>query len=166
MRIQHLRGTLRSVICMRLAIAFSAVVATLVVFFAPAAVSADVELKQQYLTGQQARLIHGEDLFVELCAVCHGNTGKGDGPAVPALEQVPTDLTLLKARNNGEFPRDALEKYIYGRNRIDAHGTVDMPIWGRAFEFTKPDLGRVQRINFAQHRIHNIVDYIESLQVE
>ena len=116
------------------------------------------------MTWKQARLTHGEDLYNELCAVCHGVKGKGDGPAVPALKRAPPDLTKLAASNDGEFPAEALEQIIGGKNRIPAHGEPDMPIWGRAFQYTKPNWGRVQRIAFAQHRIHNIVEYIQTLQ--
>ncbi len=152
--------------CKRMAFAASAVVAMLAAYFAPVAGSTEVVLKQEYMTAKQARLTHGEDLYNELCSVCHGQSGTGDGPAVAALRQAPIDLTTLTARNNDEFPREVLEQSIYGKNRIEAHGTLDMPIWGRAFEFTKPDWSRVERKKFARHRIHNIVDYIESLQVE
>lgn len=143
-----------------------AAIAALVVYAAPTDVSAEVVLKKQTLTAQQARMTHGEDLYNELCAVCHGVSGKGDGPAVEALKQAPIDLTHLTVNNNNEFPRDQLQDSIYGKSRISAHGTLDMPVWGRAFEFTKPDWNRVKRIKFAKHRIHNIVDYIETLQVE
>ncbi len=166
MRKQLFRTTPRAGTRKCMALVAPAVMTALVLYVSPGPVSADVELKRQNLTAQQARLTHGEDLYNELCAVCHGQTGKGDGPAVPALNQVPIDLTVLAAGNNDVFPRAALHESIYGRNRISAHGTVDMPIWGRAFEFTKPDWGRVKRIKFAKHRVDNIVDYIESLQAE
>ena len=148
----------------RLALALFAVTATLVVYIAPTAVEAEVVLKKEYLTAKQARMTHGEDLYNELCAVCHGQSGKGDGPAVPALKQRPVDLTMLTVGHDNEFPREVLFEAIYGKNRISAHGTLDMPIWGRAFEFTKPNWARMKRKNFAKQRIHNIVDYIESLQ--
>lgn len=148
----------------RLAVAIFAVTAVLVMHIAPGAVAADVVLKQEELTAQQARMTHGEDLYNELCAVCHGQSGKGNGPAVPALKQRPIDLTILKASHDNEFPREVLFEAIYGKNRISAHGTLDMPIWGRAFEFTKPHWNRTKRIKFAKQRINNIVDYIESLQ--
>jgi mono/diheme cytochrome c family protein len=135
-------------------------------FFAPAATAAEVVLKQKELTARQARLTHGEDLYNELCAVCHGVSGVGDGPAVPALNQPPLDLTHLAVNNDGVFPREHLEESIYGRSRIKAHGTLDMPVWGRAFEFTKPDWSRMRRVKFAKHRINKIVDYIETLQAE
>ncbi len=164
MRKQH--ESRRRITWKRTTLAIAAVIAAVAAYIMPAAVSAEVVIEQRYLTAQQARLTHGEDLYNELCAVCHGLSGTGDGPAVPALNQRPIDLTLLAAGNDGEFPRDALHESIYGKNRISAHGTLDMPIWGRAFEFTKPDYSRMRRMKFARHRINNIVDYIESLQMD
>ena len=166
MRKQQLRAAPCRATWKRMTIVLSAVLAALLVYIAPAAVSAEVVLKKVDMTAQQARLTHGSDLYNELCAVCHGVSGAGDGPAVAALKQRPIDLTVLRSSNGGDFPREMLEESIYGKNRVSAHGSTDMPIWGRAFGFTKPDWSRVQRIQFAKHRIHNIVDYIESLQVE
>ena len=164
MRKQQLRRAPGGATGKRMVFALSTAIAALLVYAAPAAVSAEVVLKKVDMTVQQARLTHGEDLYNELCAVCHGLSGRGDGPAVSALNQRPIDLTQLAAGNNGEFPRDALHDSIYGDNRISAHGTLDMPIWGRAFEFTKPDYSRMRQLKFARHRINNIVDYIETLQ--
>lgn len=143
-----------------------AIVAMALGFATPDALSDELRIKQKPLTWQDARLTHGEDLYVELCAVCHGQGGKGDGPAVPALQQMPPDLTTLAARNDGEFPFEPLEKIIAGRTRTDAHGTIDMPIWGRAFFNTRPDWKTFRRKQLARHRIHNIVEYLESLQAE
>ncbi|MGI9237964.1 MAG: c-type cytochrome [Woeseiaceae bacterium] len=157
-------------ICYRSTQVLAGILAVLIVLVvslgAPEMAFAEVQLVEKDMTWRQARLTHGEDLYEELCAVCHGQSGKGDGPAISALKQVPTDLTALAARNNGEFPFEVVEQFVSGKARIAAHGTDDMPIWGRAFEYTKPDWNRVRRIKFAQHRIHNIVEYIESLQIE
>lgn len=35
----------------------------------------------------------GKDLFALNCASCHGDTGKGDGPAAAALDPKPRNLT-------------------------------------------------------------------------
>ncbi len=150
----------------RTTLAIAAVIAAVAAYVMPAAVYAEVVVEQRYLTAQQARLTHGEDLYNELCAVCHGLAGTGDGPAVSALSQQPLDLTVLSETNDNVFPRESLEDSIYGKNRIAAHGTLDMPVWGRAFEFTRPDATRHERRQFARHRINNIVDYIETLQVD
>ena len=131
-----------------------------------AATETEVDVKQQPMTWRQAALDDGEDLYAELCAVCHGQSGKGDGPAAGALRQEIPDLTTLAARNDGVFPSESIEDYINGKTRVAAHGTVDMPIWGRAFEYTKPHWGRVRRMAFARHKIYNLVEYIETLQAQ
>lgn len=41
----------------------------------------------------------GMAVYVKECASCHGNKGKGDGPAVKDLEKRPEDLTLPKTLN-------------------------------------------------------------------
>jgi len=164
MRNQKLKTVPERTSWKRTSLALSAAIAVGAVCAAPLSVSADIVLKQKELTAQQARMTHGEDLYVELCAVCHGASGTGDGPAVAALRQRPVDLTTLKVANDGEFPRNTLEKAIYGTSRISAHGSYDMPVWGRAFEFTKPDWNSMRRKNFAEQRIEKIVDHIESLQ--
>lgn len=35
----------------------------------------------------------GKTVFTQFCATCHGNAGKGDGPAAQALSPKPRDLT-------------------------------------------------------------------------
>ncbi len=95
------------------------------------------------------------------CAVCHGKAGKGDGPAAVALKKAPTDLTQLTKKNGGKFPDARLSQYISGQETVAAHGTRDMPVWGVIFhsidaqDKIKDDL-----------RVHNLVNYIQTLQVE
>jgi mono/diheme cytochrome c family protein len=43
----------------------------------------------------------GKEMFTSYCAVCHGPSGKGDGPAANALTKKPADLTQLTAKNGG-----------------------------------------------------------------
>jgi len=141
-----------------------AILATGIGFFPANAAADELVIIERPLTWQEARIPHGEGLYAELCAVCHGQGGKGDGPAVPALEQTPPDLTTVAVRNKNVFPHDKLERAIAGRARIDVHGTIGMPIWGLAFRDARPEWqwGREQ---FAKRQIHEIVEYLESLQV-
>jgi mono/diheme cytochrome c family protein len=50
----------------------------------------------------------GEDIgwreYVNSCAVCHGDSGRGDGPIVASLKIAPADLTKIQKSNNGVFP--------------------------------------------------------------
>jgi len=99
-------------------------------------------------------------LFRTFCASCHGVSAKGDGPIAGALRVAPTDLTLLAARANGVFPRDAVRDSIDGRRAVGIHGPSGMPIWGDALRQTQ---GQDEAI--VRRRIDALVRQIESLQV-
>jgi mono/diheme cytochrome c family protein len=64
------------------------------------------------------------------CAVCHGKTGKGDGPYAGLVDTRIADLTTLSKRNNGVFPFARVYETIDGTQVVKAHGPRDMPIWG------------------------------------
>lgn len=67
------------------------------------------------------------------CAVCHGLSGKGDGPMAGQLTSRMPDLTTLAKANKGIFPFDRVYQTIDGAIVVKAHGTREMPIWGRVF---------------------------------
>jgi mono/diheme cytochrome c family protein len=101
----------------------------------------------------------GKDTFDAYCAPCHGRGGAGNGPVGPVLRTMPADLRLLSKR--GFFPRDQILAFVTGDGRpIMAHGTSDMPIWGAIFRSLDPSDARVKI------RIKNVVDYVESLQLQ
>jgi mono/diheme cytochrome c family protein len=127
---------------------------------------AEVEIRQESLSWQQAALADGEELYVELCAACHGKGGMGDGPVAGALKKPVPDLTVLAAKNDGVFPRKEVEDTITGRTRYVEHGTIDMPIWGSAFEAVRPDWKLFRRKALARQRIHNMTEYLATIQTE
>lgn len=45
------------------------------------------------MAGGPGNAAKGKEIFVKSCGTCHGNTGKGDGPAGAALNPKPKDLT-------------------------------------------------------------------------
>jgi mono/diheme cytochrome c family protein len=96
-------------------------------------------------------------MFREYCAPCHGATAIGNGPAAPALKAVPADLTRISARNGGKFPGTKVRRYIEGLDEIPAHGTRDMPVWGRVLR-SGPDDAAVRL------RVEALTKYLESLQ--
>lgn len=102
----------------------------------------------------------GEEMFNTYCAVCHGKTGKGDGPAASEFKIPPANLTLLSLNNNGKFPADHVAETIRtGPRDAKAHGSKDMPVWGTLFA----SLGDSTQVN---QRIHNLTGYIETLQAK
>lgn len=44
-------------------------------------------------TGNQKATLAGKKLYVQFCAICHGNKGKGDGMAGMALKPRPANFT-------------------------------------------------------------------------
>jgi len=139
---------------------------TMVVIMVASTTFGEVEVKQAPLTWQQAALSDGEQLYLELCAVCHGKSGMGDGPAASALKKAVPDLTGLAAANDGEFPRNKVEQSIAGESRVTSHGTLDMPIWGQAFKDVRPDMKQFRRDALARQRVFNLTEYLATIQAE
>src|ERR1035437_3945613 len=103
----------------------------------------------------------GDEMYKEYCAVCHGRTGKGDGPAVAALKTPPPDLTMLAKNNGGKFPADHVQS-VLSMGVVEAgHGSKDMPIWGPLFKAISQHNSGVARL-----RISNLTDYMESIQMK
>ena len=103
----------------------------------------------------------GQVMYRSYCAACHGDDGKGDGPASAALKSNPSDLTVLARRNAGKFPELRVFTAINGDLRVTAHGSKDMPTWGAVFrQMQGSDVAGVKL------RIRNLTKYIESLQVK
>jgi mono/diheme cytochrome c family protein len=100
----------------------------------------------------------GAEMFHAYCAVCHGDNGKGGGPAATALKTAPADLTALSAKHNGKFPALEVQQFIQGENGPSAHGTRDMPMWGDVFK----TLSAEKEVTLI--RVKNLSDYIAGLQ--
>src|SRR5260370_34456039 len=77
--------------------------------------------------------LDGKSLFLEYCAVCHGKDGKGDGPAVDALKQRPTDLTQISRATKGKFPDTRILAILKGAQSVTAHANHDITTWGKTF---------------------------------
>lgn len=101
----------------------------------------------------------GRQMYDAYCASCHGQGGKGNGPAAPALKTPPTDLTQLAAKNGGAFPASHVAEAIKGDWVTAAHGSKEMPVWGPVFLY----LGRHDP-GLAQLRIRNLTKYVGSMQ--
>ena len=104
----------------------------------------------------------GEENYLRLCAACHGEGGRGDGPVAGAIIKPIPDLTRIAARNKGEFPRQIIKNSIDGRWQIDAHGTQQMPVWGYEFwvnekagNFSESEVSRI---------LDGLVDFLASIQ--
>jgi mono/diheme cytochrome c family protein len=112
----------------------------------------------------------GKNEYVRSCASCHGEMGKGDGPAAKSLAKPPADLTKLSQNNSGVFPIARVYDVIDGRLQVIMHGTREMPVWGDVFrselmarvprESMSPEL----RDAMVRVRILMVIEYISKLQ--
>lgn len=108
---------------------------------------------------------YGEAEYVASCAICHGQSGRGNGPFATELRTAPADLTRLAASNGGEFPYWKVFALIDGRFVVPGHGTREMPIWGREFLGGDTDtFGPIGGETITQERIHALTEYLVTLQ--
>jgi mono/diheme cytochrome c family protein len=115
----------------------------------------------------------GKQEFDQRCAVCHGADGRGDGPMAESFTTMPANLTVLSKNNGGVYPFSKVYEAIDGRRNIAAHGTSQMPLWGRYFMDTTRREGmqdptplEEQESKIVQGRILSLVYYLYTLQAE
>ena len=117
---------------------------------------------------EQAVIDVGKFEYEGACAVCHGASGKGDGPLAAQLVAKVPDLTTLASKNQGVFPFDRVYQTIDGRDDVAAHGSREMPVWGRGFRrqssmfFSTVPADNVE--SAARSRILALTEYIYRLQ--
>ena len=76
----------------------------------------EVAIKEAQLKWEDVANLDGDVVFDNLCAVCHGVGGKGNGPAVSALEHTVPDLTIIAASKGAplevNFRRDGVNQNV------------------------------------------------------
>ncbi|WP_332742691.1 c-type cytochrome [Hydrogenophaga sp.] len=110
----------------------------------------------------------GKREFDANCASCHGTNGKGNGPLVPFLTRIPPDLTMLAKNNGGVLPMNRLYDVIDGAE-VPAHGSRDMPVWGRDYRIKDAEYFMEAPYNAEAHvraRILGLLEYINRIQVK
>ena len=106
--------------------------------------------------------MEGKELYVRLCASCHGAEGRGNGPVAGYFRVEVPDLTLIARRAGGEFPRDRIARIIDGRHIIAAHGSRTMPVWGE--DLSREDIGDPDAERATRIVIDRLADYLAGLQ--
>jgi mono/diheme cytochrome c family protein len=99
----------------------------------------------------------GRALFVQYCVSCHGSSGMGEGPAAASLKSPVPDLTSIALMYNG-FPFDRITNTIDGEKASSAHGTREMPVWGKRFR----DAKRGEASGYGD--VYSLTKYIQSIQ--
>jgi hypothetical protein len=80
-----------------------------------------------------------------------------------ALRDQPTDLTRIAESRERRFPALEIAEYIDGWKRVTAHGTSDMPVWGR--RLGQPgDRPANEETLLGPGQIFLLVEYLRSIQ--
>jgi mono/diheme cytochrome c family protein len=119
----------------------------------------------------------GKREYESNCAVCHGATGKGDGPYMKFMAYKGTglgDLMLIAKRSGGGFPFQRVYETIDGTQELDAHGPRSMPIWGSDYAHQARDAyrdenymrGRFDPELYTRTRILALTDYLNRIQAK
>jgi len=136
------------------ALAAACVAAALAAGVAPSAARAQQEEGEAPNPGRSA--------YFQYCASCHGVDGEGDGPLAGELRTRPTDLTRLGARFGTPLDPVRLMERIDGRRMARAHGSSDMPVWGRKLGAqAPPSAGTEVR---TRGMLLTIIDWLQSIQ--
>ena len=113
---------------------------------------------------------YGQREFRTRCAMCHGESGHGDGWLAEFLIQRPAVLTQIKKKNGGVFPREQVARMIDGRTDVKLHGPRAMPIWGDIYKSEIESKGGARggvreedEINIS-YRIQALIEYLATLQ--
>ena len=88
-------------------------------------------------SAQGTNAFKGHELFDTYCFVCHGTSGKGDGPLASKMEKRPADLTD-KNRMSKRSEKD-LFKIVKGTDTHKINGA--MPRWGAVL--SDPDINAI-----------------------
>jgi len=101
--------------------------------------------------------------YQQYCAVCHGVWADGEGLIKPVLTEEPTNLRTLEQRHGSPLPRERIAGYIDGRIPVLAHGSRDMPVWGKRLDEGVHSPVPDQR---KRSQVMVIVDYLQAIQDE
>ena len=139
-----------------------AVLAAIVLVLAAAAQEKVVNVKTVPVT--YTNPASASEMYSVYCAVCHGATGQGNGPAASASAKPPTNLTILAKSNNGKYPSERVYAVLQFGSTVPAHGNIQMPVWNtlfRSMNSTEEPADSVTKL-----RIRNLVEYIRSNQAK
>lgn len=81
--------------------------------------SAKAKFKKPWIATNEIKA-HGKELFVAQCTSCHGDVGRGDGPAAGALDPKPRNFTVDAGWINGRKPSQIYKTLTDGLNKMPA----------------------------------------------
>jgi mono/diheme cytochrome c family protein len=142
---------------------FFKVFVTLVLLSVCSLAGAKVVIKQVPMTANDIAGKNGQEMYDQLCAVCHGADGKGYGPAAQALANPVPDLTQLGTGVKGKYSSAQLKHVIAGRSRDVHEDIVGMPLWEVEFQYVRRNWNGQPRTTYARAKISSLAEYVEGL---
>lgn len=109
------------------------------------------------------RIEEGKALYRQYCSACHGLDADGKGPLATVLTPPPPNLTLLGDKYGIPLPKSRIAEFVDGRREVRAHGSSDMPVWGKRMVDGPPSPGSDAH---TAGTILLILDYLESVQAK
>lgn len=109
----------------------------------------------------------GKIEYEQSCATCHGLDGKGKGSIAQTFQLSVPDITTLTKRNGGVFPVSRVYDVIDGREMVKAHGSREMPIWGKYYSLSAAPRYDDYAYNpeaAVRGRILALIDYLNRMQ--
>ncbi len=119
------------------------------------------EKREQKPVARQASVASAKETFLRYCASCHGEDGKGGGPAAVAMKPPPSDLTTISKRHEAKYPAGYVGAVLKFGRSLASHESEEMPVWGSRFKELDP-----VRDPTGQQHIDDVVAYIASLQAK
>lgn len=143
-----------------------AMLGMVLLIFTTGTLASDIVIKRVPLEWQHIAQNDGGQVYSNLCAVCHGTSGKGDGPAAGKLKEAVPNLTILAAKNGGVYSHKDVASTIFGDTHTVANNALGMPAWGEQFMYVGRGWHSVPKRKLAQDRIQALTRHVESLQLE
>lgn len=97
--------------------------------------------------------------YFRYCSACHGEEADGNGPVANVLTPPPPALTSLR-KKFGNPLSTRLVAFVSGPSMPRAHGTNDMPVWGKVF---REEMGDDRA---AADLLWTIVGYLDCIQTD
>ena len=105
----------------------------------------------------EANTLRGHEEYLRYCSACHGAEADGKGPVANVLTPPPPALTRLRSKF-GHPLGTRFVAYVLGTTMPRAHGTSDMPVWGRNLADEDGSDGEAVGL------IWRIANYLQSIQ--
>ncbi|MFL4471136.1 cytochrome c [Tateyamaria armeniaca] len=104
----------------------------------------------------------GQFVYAKECAACHGAVGEGAGSASLGLGVAAPDLTGLRQRNDGQFPREFVRRFVMGVLEKDDPDAA-MPDFARVgLRHVYPEGGADGEV--LETDFEALLDYLEAIQ--